>query len=66
MSSTTVLAKALYSDSVDDRETVFCFRADHETRLDPRYIAYPPVDRRSSEQPAESEKTLRGLEVASV
>ena len=52
VNSATVSANALYSDSVDDQDTVFCFLADYETRLDPRYIAYPKrmtrVWRRSS------------------
>ncbi|KAJ0612889.1 hypothetical protein HanHA300_Chr01g0032331 [Helianthus annuus] len=36
VSSATVSARALYSDSVEDRDTVFCFFADHETRFEPR------------------------------
>ena len=43
VSSTTVSARALYSDSVDDRDTVRCLRADHDTKFEPRYIANPPV-----------------------
>lgn len=47
-------ARALYSDSVDDLDTVHCLRAVHEIKLEPRYIANRPVDRRSSEHPAQS------------
>jgi hypothetical protein len=45
-------ANALYIDSILDLETVVCFLALHETKLDPKYIAYPPVDLLSSKQPA--------------
>jgi hypothetical protein len=47
-------ANALCTDSVLDLETVVCFLALHETKLDPKYIAYPPVDLLSSKQPAQS------------
>ena len=42
MSSTTVSARALYSDSVEERETVRCFLAVQEIKFDPRYMANPP------------------------
>jgi hypothetical protein len=48
MVSAMVLAKALHSASVLDHETVGCFLALHETRLQPKNIASPPVDLLSS------------------
>jgi len=45
-------AKALYSASVLDLETVACFLALHEIRLDPKNTAKPPVDLLSSGHPA--------------
>lgn len=53
-SSVVAFARALYSTSVLDRETVGCFVAHHETRFDPKNTAKPPVERRSSTQPAKS------------
>jgi hypothetical protein len=47
-------ATALYSASVVDLETVGCFIALQETRLEPRNIAKPPVDLLSSKHPAQS------------
>ncbi|MFS7982768.1 hypothetical protein Hanom_Chr10g00966681 [Helianthus anomalus] len=36
VSSATVSASALYSDSVEDRETVRCFRAFQEIKFEPK------------------------------
>jgi len=52
MTSAVALARALYSASVLDLDTVACFLALHEIRLEPRKIAKPPVDFLSSEHPA--------------
>ena len=49
-----MFARALYSDSVEERETVRCFLVVQKIKFDPRYMANPPVDRRSSGQPAQS------------
>jgi hypothetical protein len=61
MSSAVALAMDLYSTSVLDLETVGCFFADHEIRLEPKKIAKPPVDLQSSKHPAQSasENALR-------
>jgi hypothetical protein len=48
------LATVLYSASVLYLEIVLCFLALHEIKFVPRKIAYPPVDRRSSREPAQS------------
>jgi hypothetical protein len=52
--SAIALAIALYSTSVLDRETVFCFLALHDIRFVPRKMAQPPVDLLSSRDPAQS------------
>jgi hypothetical protein len=54
MTSAIALAKDLYSASVLDLETVACFLAVHDIRLEPRNTAKPPVDLLSSEHPAQS------------
>lgn len=45
---------ALYSASVLDFEILVCFLALQETRLDPRKMQYPDVDRRVFRYPAQS------------
>jgi hypothetical protein len=48
MASQTVLLKAMYSASVDDSETILCFRVVHDT-VDPKTLkTYPVIDFRSS------------------
>jgi hypothetical protein len=54
MSSAVALTMDLYSASLLDLETVDCFFADHEIKLEPKKITKPPVDLRSSEHPAQS------------
>ena len=54
MISAIAFATALYSASVFDLETVGCFRALQDIKLDPRKIAKPPVDFRSSKDPDQS------------
>jgi hypothetical protein len=48
ISSAVVLATALYSASVLDRDTVACFLALQEIRFGPKNTAKPPVDFLSS------------------
>jgi hypothetical protein len=54
MISVVTLPKDFYSASVFDRDTVGCFLALQETRLEPRKTAKPPVDMLSSTQQAQS------------
>ena len=54
MISAVAFAKDLYSASVLDRDTVACFLALQETRLDPKNTAKPPVDLLSSAHPVQS------------
>jgi hypothetical protein len=51
---------ALYSTSMLDLDTIFCFLAHHDIKFGPKNIANPPVDFRSSMHPAQSasEKAL--------
>jgi hypothetical protein len=64
INSVVAFAKALYSASVLDLETVACFLALHETKFRPRNIANHPVDILSSKQPTQSasENALSKLE----
>ena len=52
--SAAVEAKARYSASVEDRETVDCFLEDQEIGLEPRKITIPVVDFLSVGSPAQS------------
>src|SRR4051812_21730733 len=54
MNSEVALAKDLYSASVLDLDTVACFLALQDIRLEPKYTAKPPVDFLSSTHPAQS------------
>ena len=60
-SSAAEIANALYSASVEDRDIVFCFLADHEMGLGPRNTNNPVVERLSVGSPAQSasEKAVR-------
>ena len=53
------MARARYSDSVEEQETVGCFLADQVIGLEPRYTRRPEVDLRSFGSPTQSalEKT---------
>jgi hypothetical protein len=51
LTSAAVRAKALYSDSAEERETIDYFLELQETRLSPNKMAYPDVDRLVSGQP---------------
>jgi len=44
VTSTARLVKALYSDSVLNRETTFCFLEAHEINVSPRKTHYPAMD----------------------
>jgi hypothetical protein len=50
LTSAAVRANALYSDSAEERETVDCFLDVQKTRLSPKKMAYPDVDRLVSRQ----------------
>jgi hypothetical protein len=54
MISAVAFARDLYSASVLDLETVACFLALQEIRLDPKYTTKPPVDLLSSTHHAQS------------
>jgi hypothetical protein len=54
MISAVILARALYSASVLDLDTVACFFTVHDMRLLPKKIANPLVDLLSSKHPAQS------------
>jgi len=55
ISLAAVLAIERYSTLVDERETIGCLRELHEIKLEPRKTRSPPVERRSSGHPAQSE-----------
>jgi len=59
LTSAAVRAKALYSNSAEEQETIDCFLEVQETRLSPKKMAYLDVDQLESGQPAHSasEKT---------
>ena len=52
--STAVEAKARYSASMEDRETVGCFFEDQDMGLEPRKTNYPVVDLRPVGSPTQS------------
>jgi hypothetical protein len=52
INSALAFAKALYSDSVLDLETISCFLDAHDNILQPRKVQYLDVDFLSSGQPA--------------
>ena len=52
--SAVAFANALYSASMLERDTMGCFQALQEIRLDPRNMANPPVDCPSSWSPTQS------------
>jgi hypothetical protein len=64
MISIDALARDLYSASVLDLDTVYCFLALHDTRFVPRNIANPPIDLLSSRLPTQSTsvKPLTGID----
>ena len=43
--STAALARVLYSTSILDRATIFCFLQPQEIRLSPRNTQKPPIER---------------------
>ena len=55
MASQVALVKALYSASVDDKETVGCFSLLHDMTPKPILNAYPEVDFLSLGFPTQSE-----------
>jgi len=58
VTSAARLAKALYSDSVLDRDTTFCFLEAHEINVSLRKIHCPAMDFLSSILVAQSSKNL--------
>lgn len=52
--SVVAVATERYSDSALLRETTSCFLDCHKTKLDPKKMQCPPVERLLSEQPAQS------------
>jgi hypothetical protein len=65
MITVVALAMVLYSVSVLDLETVGCFLANHDIRLDPKNITNPPMNFLSSEHPAQAnhEKALTRVDL---
>ena len=59
--SAAVVAKARYSASVEDQDTMLCFLEDQEMGLGPRKTSKPVVKRRSEGSPTQStsEKAVR-------
>ena len=64
ITSAVAFARDLYSALVLERDTVACFLAFQDIRLDPRKIAKPPVDLLSSGHPTQSasENALTAVE----
>jgi hypothetical protein len=64
INSIVALARALYSALVLERKKVACLQALHDTTLEPKKIAKPSVERRSSRLPFRSafKKALRRVD----